>query len=191
MEQPGRWNVKAEERQKLLIVLVMVVAGLFVAERFIYEPLLGWWKTRAQNIQKLRADVSNGKGMISRETTIRNNWNEMSSNTLTNDQPQAEQKVLNAISVWAKASGATINTLAPQWKDDAEDHLSLNVRVDAAGNMRQLTRLLYEIGKDPMALKLDSVELTARDKSGAQMQLGLQINGLALLTPSPSTTKKR
>jgi len=46
-----------------------------------------------------------------------------------------------------------------------------------------LSRLLYEIEKDPAALKLDSVELSALEATGQQLQLGLQISGL-VLTPS-------
>jgi hypothetical protein len=182
--------VKPAERQKLLIVLVMVVGGLLLAQSFVYEPLHGWWKTRSKTIQDLRTKISDGNGLIRNEASIRSRWNQMSANTLTNDAPQAEQKVLKAIDEWARNSRATINTLSPQWKNDADDHMTFNVRVDASGDIRTLTKLMYEIGQDPMALKLDSVELTARDNNGGQMQLGLQINGLALLTPATTTTRK-
>ena len=183
--------MKTEERQKFLIIMVMIVAGLFVGERVIFKPLLGLWRSRADSISSLRTKVANGHKDINREAYTRSRWNEMSSNTLTNDQPQAAQKVLQAVAAWAKTSGATINTITPQWKNDATDYMTLNCRIDATGDIRKLSRLMYEIEKDPMALKLDSVELTAKDNSGAQMQLGLQINGLALLTPTTTTPKKR
>ena len=47
----------------------------------------------------------------------------------------------------------------------------------------RLSRFLYNIEKDPMALKIESVEITARDKEGAQLSLGLQISGLVLNLP--------
>ena len=42
------------------------------------------------------------------------------------------------------------------------------------------TRFLYDIEEDPLALKLESVALSARDDTGQQLTLGLQISGLAL-----------
>ena len=56
-------------------------------------------------------------------------------------------------------------------------------RVEASGNLATLSRFLYEIEKSPMALKLDSVEITARDKDGQQLALGLQVSGLVLNSP--------
>jgi hypothetical protein len=54
--------------------------------------------------------------------------------------------------------------------------------VETSGNLDSLSRFLYDLEKGPMALRLDSLELTARDKEGQQMTLSTEINGLALVT---------
>ena len=69
----------------------------------------------------------------------------------------------------------------PQWKNDSTNYMTLNCRVEASGNLGTLSQFLYNIEKGPMALKLDSVELSAHDDTGQQLTLGLQISGLALL----------
>ena len=48
-------------------------------------------------------------------------------------------------------------------------------------------QILYDLEKDPMALKLELVELSSHDTEGQQMLLGLQVSGL-ILTP---TTQKQ
>jgi hypothetical protein len=53
-------------------------------------------------------------------------------------------------------------------------------RVEASGDLGTLTRFLYDIEQGPMTLKLESVVLSARDDTGQQLTLGLQISGLAL-----------
>ena len=53
-------------------------------------------------------------------------------------------------------------------------------RVEASGDLDTLAHFLYDIEKGPMALKLESVDLSARDDTGQQFTLGLQVNGLAL-----------
>ena len=62
--------------------------------------------------------------------------------------------------------------------------MTLECRIDAVGSMSTLTRFLYEVEKDPLALKVDSMDITARDNDGQQLALALQISGL-LLNPPP------
>ena len=52
--------------------------------------------------------------------------------------------------------------------------------MEASGDLGTLSRFLYDLEKDPMALKLESVELTARDNTGQQLTLDLHISGLVL-----------
>ena len=72
----------------------------------------------------------------------------------------------------------------PQWKNDSTNYMTLNCRVEASGNLGTLSQFIYDIEKGPMALKLDSVELSAHDNTGQQLTLDLQISGLALLQPT-------
>ena len=44
---------------------------------------------------------------------------------------------------------------------------------------------LYEVEKDPVGLKVDSVEISSRDDNGRQLALGLQVSGL-LINPNPA-----
>jgi hypothetical protein len=41
-------------------------------------------------------------------------------------------------------------------------------------------KFLFNVERDPMALKIESVEITARDKEGQNLSLGLQISGLGV-----------
>jgi hypothetical protein len=64
--------------------------------------------------------------------------------------------------------------------------MTLECRADTFGNLASLTRFLYEIEKDPLALKVDAIEIAARDNEGQQLTLGVQISGL-LLNPPPGS----
>jgi len=55
--------------------------------------------------------------------------------------------------------------------------------VDAAGDLDKLNRFLYSV-EQAKALRLELVELGARDKEGQQLSLGLQLSGLVLKTPT-------
>jgi hypothetical protein len=172
-------NIK--DRQSFLVILTAAAAGLFVLVNFVFTPLQGWWSDRQTQIRQLRQKVTDGNQMVRREAGIRSRWKDMQDNALPADAPQAEQKFLNALDGWARLSGAEITSRMPQWKNDSTNFMTLNCRVEAAGDLSALSRFIFNIEKGPMMVRLDSVELSSHDNSGQQMTLGLEINGLALL----------
>jgi Tfp pilus assembly protein PilO len=172
--------MKIDSRQQLLVVLTIAAAALFAGDRLVYGPLSKWWKARSDRIVELRRQVNGGRLLLQREKSIHARWDQMRTNTLPNDTSLAEQQVLKAFDRWSRESGASVTGITPQWKNDADDYLTLNCRVEASGDLGTLSRFLYEIEKDPMALKLESVELGAHDNAGQQLTLGLQISGLVL-----------
>ena len=176
--------MKIENRQQVLIVVTVAVLGLLVCDSLVFEPLAGWYSTRAKQIAELRAQVKNGRVLILREPGIRAHWSDMRTNTLPNKSSVAEQQVISAFDRWSHDSGVEITGILPQWKNDTDDYQTLNCRVEVSGTLPTLTQFLYDVEKGPMALKLDSLELSARDTGGQQLTLGLQVSGLALTNPS-------
>ena len=172
--------MKIETRQQFLIVLTIAVVALFVGERLIYEPLANWWSMRSQKVVELRKQVADGRLLLQRERSLRSRWDQMRTNALSADTSLAEQQVLKAFDNWSQDSSVTLTGITPQWNDDASNYVTIDWRVEAAGDLSALSRFLYDIEDGPMALKLESVNISARDDTGQQFTLGLQINGLAL-----------
>jgi hypothetical protein len=166
----------------MLVVLTVAILALFAADKLLLDPLMELWKSRKRHIEDLRTQVSDGKTLLAREDSIRNMWEYMKRNTLTNNTSAAEQQLFAALDSWRQDSRVVLNGATPQWKHDTDDYMTLQCRIDAAGSLQNLTRFLYDIEKDEMALKLDSVEISAHDKEGQQLVLGLQVSGL-VLTP--------
>jgi len=172
--------MKIENRQQFLVVLTLLAAALLIGDRLIYEPLSRAWSARAAQIRELKTRIREGNLLIRRESDLRRRWNEMRANALPADSAQAEQRLLAALDDWSRASGAQITGILPQWRNDSTNYLTLNCRVEATGPLAALSQFLYHIEKGPMALKVDSAELSARDNTGQQLSLTLQLSGLAL-----------
>ena len=177
--------MEIKNRQQVLIFATIAVLGLFAADKLLIDPLAGVWKDRAKRIDDLKAQVAEGKTLVQRGDSIRGRWDYMRRNTLTNDISGAEQQVYSAIDSWRQQSRVVISGVAPQWRHDDDNYMTYQCRIDAGGSIDALTQFLYNIEKDPMALKLDSIEISSHDKEGRQLVLGLQISGL-VLTPTPT-----
>ena len=174
--------MQIKNRQQLLSIGAIVVLGLFAADRLVVDPLMGMWDAKAKKIQQMRLQVASGKRLLQSEQSIRGRWSQMERNTLTNNTSAAEQQLFAAIDSWRQDSRVAITGATPAWKHDADDYMTFQCRMDASGTLATLSKFLYDIEKDPMALRLDSIEISARDKEGQVLVLGLQISGL-VLTP--------
>ena len=107
----------------------------------------------------------------------------MQGGALPRDAAQAEQDLISAFDRWRQASSIELGSIKPQWKRGANERYStLECRVDATGSLATLSRFLYELEKSPLALRLDSVELNARDESGQKLTLALIVSGLRFAT---------
>jgi len=175
--------VKIKNRQDFLVVLVIVSAALWVGVDFVLTPLGGLWSARQTQIKELQTKVNDGAKLLKREAGIRSRWAEMQAAALSANTSLAEQKLLTAVDGWSRSSGAEVTSLMPQWKNESTNYLTLTCRVETAGNLGTLSKFLYDLEKGPLALRLDSLELSARDKEGQQMTLSTEINGLALVQP--------
>ncbi len=173
-----------KNRQQLLAAVAISAGALFAGDKLLFTPLVKSWKDRSERIADLRKRISQGEQLVQRQAGIHSRWDQMRTNTLPTDASVAEQRLLQAFESWAQESRVSVTSIAPQ-KRDSDDYTSIECRVDAFGNLGTVSRFLYDIERDPLGLKLESVEVSARDNEGQQITLGLQISGLILSAPTP------
>jgi hypothetical protein len=170
--------VKIENRQQILAVAAIALVSLFLLDRLIVRPLTASWKARSERIAKLEKQINEGGAALKRADTIRNRWSEMQTNTLSADN--AERRLLEAFNRWSRASNISISSIQPQWKRGDDEYMTLECHANASGPVNAMARFLYEIEKDPLALRIEAVEVQARDEAGQNLAVNLQVSGLVL-----------
>lgn len=172
-----------QKRQQLLLIAVLSLVGLFAADKILLTPMSKAWDARAKQVDDLRKKIGEGKGTLQREDYTRRRWNEMRKNTLPLSASAAEQELLKAFDKWSQESRISVTAVRPQWKrgtTSSAPYSTLECRVDAAGSLGALTRFMYSVEKSPLALKVESAELSSRDNNGSQLALALVVTGLRL-----------
>ena len=176
-------NIK--NRQHVLAIVAIAAIALLAGDKLVVSPLANSWKERAARIADLRRSVTQGSLLLLREETIRSRWQGMRTNMLPTNPSVAENDLLRAFERWSQDSRLGVTSIKPQWKQTSEDYMTLECRADASGNIQALTRFLYNVEKDPLALKVEAVEITARDKDGQLLSLALQVSGLLFNPQGP------
>lgn len=167
-------------RQQLLLLIAALVVGAFVGERWILAPLFRSWGSRNDEIQRLRKTIARGQSLLRDENTLRESWDQIRTNSLSLEPAVAENQVFRAFDSWSRDSGVSIAGLRPQWKRTDDDFATLECRADVSGTLAALTRFLFEAEKDPLGIRVESLELVTRDPNGSQLTLALQVSGLQL-----------
>lgn len=176
-------NLNLKNRQHLLALFAGAVIALFLGDKLVFTPLLNGWKARADRLERLQNNVRNGEALIERAASLENRWDSMRANTIAADASAAESQIQRALERWSRASGVSASSFRSQWRRPDENFAVLECRLDAVGNLAGLARFLYEIESDPIGVKVDRVDLSARDNEGRQLNLALTISGLQLLNP--------
>jgi len=174
-------KINPSNRQQLLLILAGAAIGLLILDSIVITPLTKAWQTRSAEIAKLQKNVTEGDALRKNAQRTRAKWDEMQAQALPKDPAKAEQDLITAFDRWGRANNIELGSIKPQWKRGATPRYSqLECRVDATGTLSTLTRFLYEVEKSPLALRVDSVELMARDDNGQKLTLGLLVSGLRL-----------
>lgn len=181
------------KRQQLLALAAIALVGLFIADKLLFTPLTASWKTRSARIAKLKDQVRDGESTVKQELSVRKRWDNIRTNTLAWEtlqtkplaavKPEAESQMLKAFERWSQAGGVSVSSIRPQWKEVEDDYKTLECRADVAGSLSAITRFLFQIERDPLGVKVDSLELTTRNSEGSQLALVLQVSGLLLNPP--------
>ena len=103
-------------------------------------------------------------------------------------KPEGESQMMKAFERWSKSASVSVSSIRPQWKEAQEDYKMLECRADVGGSLSAIGHFLYQIERDPLGVKVDSMELTTRNNDGSQLALVIQVSGL-LLNPLQKATR--
>ncbi|TAK93565.1 MAG: hypothetical protein EPO07_17960 [Verrucomicrobia bacterium] len=174
------------KRQQVLAIAAIAMVALFMADKLVFTPLTNNWKARAERIAKLREEVRDGSETLKREKALTEQWDNMRKNVLPVAKPEAESQMLKAFERWSQEGGVSVSSVRPQWKESEDDYKTLECRADVSGSLSSIARFLYQVERDPLGVKVDSMELQSRDTEGSQLALVIQVSGLLLNPPKQS-----
>jgi hypothetical protein len=170
----------SERRQTWLKIGALVVVGLFAFDRLLLTPAVARWKDQSDRIASLTRNVQQGRLLLEREGSIRSRWADMRRTDLAADVAEAENDVLKGVARWARESRLTFTGLNPQWRSHEEGYDTLELRASATGDQGAVGRFLMELEQDPLAVRLESVELSSRDAQGRQLVLNARFSALRI-----------
>jgi len=168
------------KRERILILLALVSFAVFAGDKLVAAPLLNLWRARATEIAALQQKLDKGQALLDRDAVLRQRWDEMRRRELPPVESTAEDAVLQAVARWSLQSGLGVTSLKPRWVEGEENAILLECTAAAQGALGTIARFLYELERDPLAVRIEEVTITAPDDTGKQLALGMRFSGLVL-----------
>jgi hypothetical protein len=174
--------VRIENREAFLKIAVGAVVGLFLLDRMVLTPAGKSWTAQGERIDALREKVTKGHRLLQNENALRAKWAAMQSGDLDPEISTAEDQAYSGISKWAAASRISTTSLSPQWRTQDDDFDLFEFRASATGTQSSLGQFIYALETDPLPVKLEECDLTARDAKGQQLTGALRFSFIRLKT---------
>jgi len=172
--------MEAKNREWFLALAAGVCVFAFIGDRLVLSPVLEIWSTRSQRIAEVEERLKSGKVLVRRETAIRDRWREMEDRAFTSEVSEAEDRILKSADRWAQESGLGLSSLKPRVTQEDEGFREAEFSASGQGDIESISRFLYELERDPLALKLEEVQIGVRDKSGQDLAIEVRFSGLLL-----------
>jgi hypothetical protein len=165
-------------RERLLLGGAITCLALFGVDRLVLTPCLAAWRSRADEILRLRLAAEQGAGIIGQESRWQR-WREETNARLLPAVPgDAESALLSRVDAWARGAGLTVNSLRPRWKEGVGHARLLELHVAGAGAPGAVIGFLYQLETSPLALALEQLELVPRNPDGNELALDVRVSGL-------------
>jgi hypothetical protein len=171
--------MQIKNREKFLTIAAVAIIALLAGDRLIISPLSRIWKERTTRIADLTKALTKGSFLLDRERVIHDRWENMKTNALPADESVARDNIMKGAYRWAEVSQFPLASIKPQTKQ-GDDYMTIDCRTDGNGNIDAVMKFLYELEKDPLPLKVEDLEITARDSEGQVLSLGVRFSGLLL-----------
>jgi len=167
-----------KQRERLLVLAAVLCLALLLGDRLVLSPLISLWQKHDARIVQLKASLDKGRSLLAREEVLRESWWDMNRKGLRGEVSEAENEVFQAVSRWVEKSRLGMTSLTPRWSQSEEDFRVLEFRATAQGTLSSVARFLYELESDPLPLKVEEVDLTARGERGETLSLSVRFSGL-------------
>jgi len=172
--------VDPERRKRLLIIVTACCVGLWVLDRLVLEPGIGFWTGRSSEIQKLDKDITESSALLDRENDLKDRWRMMRKQSLPKRVTDAEQLVFQSVSHWASESRLSVTSLKPRWSKAPPLAQTLEIQLEGSGTMEAVSKFLFALETDKLPLRVEDLQISAQDEKGDKLALSVRFTGLVL-----------
>ena len=167
--------MSSAKRERLLIIGVAVVVGLFVLDRYIVTPFFNASTAQSERHAALLAEHDQTSNTIRQQGAADRRWRKMD---IATDAPSAQGAALRALQGFAQKSGLNLDSLKPMRQRDRDALRPLELLAGGTGTMEQVMHFCKLVEHAEIPLRIENFSLALREENGVLLRLDLRVSTL-------------
>lgn len=167
------------KRERIILIASIACVGLFVAVKFVVDPVQAKRDKLESQRQQLLGDLNEAELLIGNHVRMRRKWNEMLSDGLRNDT-EAESRILTALGEWSGAANMALSSIRPERVSSNRGLQEMIFTVAGKGSLESVARFLWQIETAVLPVKIKDMQLGSSSEAGDSMSLQLHLSALYL-----------
>ncbi len=167
------------KRERIILIAATASVGLFVAVKFVIDPVQAKREELESQRQQLLGDLNEAELLIGNHARMRRKWNEILSDGLRNET-EAESKILAALRQWSGAANMALSSIRPERISTDRGLQEMIFTVAGRGNLESVARFLWQIETATVPVKIKDMQLGSSSESGDSISLQLHLSALYL-----------
>lgn len=168
-------------RERIIAILTIAAIFILASDKYVFTPL---FQKRAENKQlsmAKAAELEHAQSVLDRRKQIEVRWNQMRQDGLSSMASGTESLVLRFLQDSAREAGLLLASLQPEESGIEGSFGHIDFYVSGSGDIREVTRFLYNLESSSLPLKIKSFQLGAADDTASKMALQLTLSSIYLV----------
>ena len=167
------------KRERIILIAAIASVGLFVAVKFVINPVQAKRDEMESQRQELLGDLNEAEMLIANHVRMRRKWNTIVSDGLRNEA-EAESRILSAVTEWSNAANMALSSIRPERISSDRGLQEMIFTVAGRGSLESVARFLWQIETAALPVKIKDMQLGSSSEAGDSMSLQLHLSALYL-----------
>jgi hypothetical protein len=167
------------KRERVILIAAIASVGLFVAVKFVIDPVQAKRQELESQRQQLLGDLNEAELLIDNQSRMQRKWSEMLSDGLRNEA-EAESRILTALREWSGAANMALSSIRPERVSSSRGLQEMIFTVAGRGSLESVARFLWQIETAVLPVKIKDMQLGSSSEAGDSMSLQLHLSALYL-----------
>ena len=164
------------KREQLLFYAALAILGLWVLNLFVLTPITDVMNQTRQERDRLATEVATMYDLIDRRPMMRQRWQEMQDQGLTENPSVTEQMVFQHLQQWSDEYGVVLTTMTPSRNPVEVGMPSINFNVAGKGSLAGVCRLVYQLEETSLPVRMESLTLGSTNAAGESLTIQMKLN---------------
>ena len=164
------------QREKTIAIVVGAVIGLYALDQVLLSPQLDRLNAAEAKSAGHREKLDDASSVMKKNQAAARVWRPLAGDRVKTDSSSAESQLRDRVLACARAADITVPNYQFDKAEKEQGFDRLQLTVTAVGNMRQVSRFLFELQTTDAPLRVESTQLKSRTDGVDDLQLQVKLS---------------